>query len=488
LTPTVQWLPWHTDAFARARAEDKPVLLSIAASWSESCYEMDSTTYADAAIVARVHERFVPVRVDVDRRPDISERYGLGGWPTTAFLTADGDVIGGGTFVPIERMPSVLDRVTEAFKSGRVERAAAHACARPPVAATTGSSAHVAGAVSGSEAEALAQQVFVGFDPDHGGFGGDAKFPLTAPLDLALSVYRATNDPGMAQVIETTLDAMGWGGLYDDVDGGFFRYAGARDWGQPHREKLLEVNATLLSIYLDAWHTLNVPRYRDRAVDVLRYVQTWLADPVDAGWAGSQAASGARDSTSERIDRTLYAGANASMASSALRASELLDETALGEFALRSLERVSLGCYKPGMGVAHYVDDRVSVRGLLDDQVWMAAAHLDAHAATGNIVYEMMAQELMHYAVRTMWDEADGGFFDRTVPDEHERIGRMRDRLKPFASNCDAARLLRRLASTRGDHDFAARADATLTAMAPLAGAQGPLAAHYLLALRQLPQ
>ena len=291
----MQWLPWHTDAFARARAEDKPVLLSIAASWSESCYEMDSTTYADAAIVARVHERFVPVRVDVDRRPDISERYGLGGWPTTAFLTADGDVIGGGTYVPIERMPSVLDRVTEAFKSGRVERAAEHASSRPPPAATTGSSAPVAGVVSGSEAEALAQQVFVGFDPDHGGFGDDAKFPLTAPLDLALSVYRATNDPGMAQMIETTLDAMGWGGLYDDADGGFFRYAGARDWGQPHREKLLEVNATLLSTYLDAWHTLNVPRYRDRAVDVLRYVQTWLADPVDAGWAGSQAASGARD-------------------------------------------------------------------------------------------------------------------------------------------------------------------------------------------------
>ena len=151
---------------------------------------MDSTTYADAAIVARVHERFVPVRVDVDRRPDISERYGLGGWPTTAFLTADGDVIGGGTYVSIERMPSVLDRVTEAFKSGRVERAAERASSRPPLAATTGSSVHDAIVVSGSEAEALAQQVFIGFDRDHGGFGEDAKFPLTAPLDLALSVPR----------------------------------------------------------------------------------------------------------------------------------------------------------------------------------------------------------------------------------------------------------------------------------------------------------
>jgi uncharacterized protein YyaL (SSP411 family) len=129
LTPTVQWRSWHTDAFARARAEVKPVLLSIATSWSASCREMDGTTYADPVIVARVHEEFVPIRVDADRRPDISERYGLGGWPTTAFLTAEGDVIGGGTFVPLERMSSVLDRVSEAFKSGRVERAAARASA-----------------------------------------------------------------------------------------------------------------------------------------------------------------------------------------------------------------------------------------------------------------------------------------------------------------------------------------------------------------------
>ena len=129
--------------------------------------------------------------------------------------------------------------------------------------------------------------------------------------------------------------------------------------------------------------------------------------------------------------------------------------------------------------------ERASVRGLLDDQIAMASAHLDAHAATGNVVYEMMAQELAHYAVRTMWDEDKGGFFDRSVPEAAERVGLMRERLKPFAANCDAARVLKRLAGSKGDHNFGAQAEATLAAMAPLAAQQGPLAAHYLLALRQ---
>ena len=170
------------------------------------------------------------------------------------------------------------------------------------------------------------------------------------------------------------------------------------------------------------------------------------------------------------------------MVSATLRAAELLDDTALGEFALKSLERIVVACYSPGAGIAHCLDGRPSVRGLLDDQIAMAAAHLDAHAATGNIVYEMMAQELAHYAVRTMWDGQHGGFFDRSVPEAAERVGLMRERLKPFVANCDAARVLKRLAARKGDHDFGARADATLAAMAPLAAQQGPLAAHYLLA------
>jgi hypothetical protein len=286
---------------------------------------------------------------------------------------------------------------------------------------------------------------------------------------------------------------MGWGGLYDDVDGGFFRCAATRDWRSPRQEKLLEVNAALLRVYVETSETLQIARYRERAGEVLRYAQTWLADPVDGGWGGSQRADGAyyaataeerRGATAPRVDGVLYTAWNAAMVSAVLRAAELFDDVALGEFALKSLERVVVACYRPGGGVAHCLDPQPSVRGLLDDQIAMAAAHLDAHAATGNIVYEMMAQELAHYAVRTMWDGKDGGFFDRADADENERIGLMRRRLKPFVGNCEAARVLRRLAATPGDHDFGARADATLAAMAPRAPHEGPLAAHYLLATR----
>jgi hypothetical protein len=441
---------------------------------------MDRTTYADSTVARLITERFVPIRVDADRRPDISERYSLGGWPTTAFLTAEGQLIGGGTFVGLERMPSVLERVAEACGSQLDERSAAPSHAGVPTRESAGPSAD------------LAALVFDTFDAEHGGFGGQPKFPLTAPLELALARYRECADPAMAHVLESTLDAMGWGGLYDEVDGGFFRCADGADWQQPHHAKLLDVNASLLRIYVEAAEVLRIARYRARAGDVLRYVQTWLADPVDGGWAGSQL--GDRDyyvaNAEERqrraapaVDRVLYSAWNAQMVSAMLRAAELFDDTSLGEFALKSLERVVVAGYGPGAGVAHCLDGRPTVRGLLDDQIAMAAAHLDAHAATGNIVYEMMAQELAHYAVRMMWDEERGGFFDRSVPEHGERVGLMRERLKPFVGNCEAARVLRRLAVVKGDHGFGARAEATLAAMAPLAPQQGPLAAHYLLAV-----
>src|SRR5438045_7126171 len=113
----VQWEEWGADAFARAARDGRPVLLSISAAWCRACHEMDRTTYADPEVAALVAARFVPVRVDADRRPDINERYNLGGWPTTAFLTAEGELIGGGTFIAVERMPGILIRVAEAFTS-----------------------------------------------------------------------------------------------------------------------------------------------------------------------------------------------------------------------------------------------------------------------------------------------------------------------------------------------------------------------------------
>jgi hypothetical protein len=480
---SITWLPWGAEAFERAHTERKPVLLSIVATWCRGCRDMDATSYADSTVISMVGDQFVPVRVDADERPDISERYSLGGWPTTAVLSADGEVIGGGTYVPADRMPIVLEQVASAFAGRRDEltpRTVSRSIADPH-------------APFPASSRALSDLVFSRFDPEHGGFDTEPKFPHAAPVHLALELFRHGGDDTMRDIAVKTLDAMGWGGLYDEVDGGFFRYAASRGWTLPHHEKLLNVNAALLSLYVHAADVLQLARFTERAADLLRYVQTWLADLGEGGWFASQyadqryyerpSATERRSLTAPSIDERLFADWNGAMVSAVLDAARLTDDAGLREFAITSLERVVLGCYRPGAGVAHRVGP-AAVRGLLDDQIAMAMAHLDAFEATGNIVYEMMAEELAHYALRTMWDNEAGGFFDRVHDGDApgSDIGLLRRRVKPFVPNCTAARMLRRVAATSGESQFAACAEATCSAMARMAPTQGPLAAHYLLA------
>ena len=473
----IAWLAWSADAFARARAESKPVLLFLAPTWCRFSAEMERTSYADERVAALAAARFVPVRVDADRRPDLGQRYALGGWPTTAFLTPDGDLLGGGTFVEAARLADVLQRVSDAFASGRHVQGR-----RQPQPSVPASPASI---------DQLIAQVAASFDPVHGGFGGSPKFPHTAPVRLALELYRETGARQFHDIAVTSLDGMGWGPLYDEEHGGFFRYSHDADWGTPHREKLLDVNASLLLLYVEALETLGLARYGERAEDILRYVQTWLADQVDGGWAASQRdavasepAAPGESRSDAAVDRTLFADWNALMASAALRAGRVLDDRSLSEFAIRSLERVVLLCYKPGAGVAHYFDGVVGVRGLLDDQVAMALAHLDAFEATGNTVYEMMAEELALYATRTMWDGEGDGLLDR-VADPRRDVGMLRQAVKPFAANCQAARMLQRVARTSSSDELAGYAQRTLAAMATRAAAEGPLAAEYVLAARE---
>lgn len=477
----IDWLSWTPGAFARARGERKPVLLSLVTTWSRGCGEMDRTSYADPRVVSLVGERFVPVRVDADRRPDISSRYTLGGWPTTAFLDADGQILGGGTFVDADRLPSVLRRVVDAF-----DAAGGGAALPSPVPA-----GHAA--ARSTDIDDLEAIVFESYDDASGAFGGLPAFPHAAPLHLALAAVREEPDSRWADVATTCLDAMGWGGLYDEVEGGFFRCANGTNWTDAPSEKLLEVNASLLALYLDAFETLRLARYGERAEDLLGYVQQTLADAQDGGWAASQeeapayyAIDDARARAARAapaVDRTLLSAANAAMVSSALRAARVMEDDGLRDFALKSLERVALSHYRPGRGVAHCIEDGDEVRGLLDDQVAMASAHLDAFDVTGDVVHEMMAEELARQAAIACRDPQRGGFFDRAVGD-HD-VGLLRHPLKPFVANCEAARMLRRLAVVSGDGEFATLADEALAAVAAEAAAQGPLAAHYALAVRE---
>lgn len=452
----VEWLHWSDEAFRRAREERKPILLAVVASWARGCAEMDRICYGDASIAAQIAASVIPVRVDADDRPDIADRFDLGGLPTTAFLNHRGELLGGGTFVPVERL-----------------RSAIVAAARDPGAARAPSpGGQTAAPLPALDDVDLAELVFSTFDDEHGGFGGAPKFPLAAPIRLAIDSYAETHAPEMLDRAVLTLDSMGWGGLYDAGGGGFFRCASAPDWTTTDPEKLLVTNVSMLDLYVHAAERLGHERWALRASDVVEYMIRALVG-ADGGWRVSECADPARQ----------FTDGNALAVSALLRAAAMFNDDELGRRALDALEQILLASYKPGHGVGH---SATGVRGLLADHVTMAAANLDAWEVTGNVVYRMMAEELMHYALRTMWDQQSGAFFDRaaeTRPNEPQT-----GTLTPFVLNCDAAVVLHRTGQATRDQMFAQRARQALDAMRSRAAESGPLAAHYLNARRALPR
>ncbi len=491
-TPSITWLHWSADAFARAGAERKPVLLNIGASWCHGCAVMARTTYADPGIVALVNERTIPVLVDADRRPDINERYNLEGWPTTALLTPSGEVLSGSTYVTPDVMPRMIEEAADALSS-RFDELMARAAQAAAQRRTPAPSARYE--PDRAAPDWVLARIVDEHDPEHGGFGTAGKFLQPAALRLVLARYRGTGDPAMAAILSRTLDAMTTGGVFDAVDGGFYRYAAARDWSRPHTEKMLEDQAALVPLLIDAAQALERPAYLNSARDVIAYVQRTLSDRQRGGFFASQRADEDYYAVSASIretldppvvDRTLFTDLNAQAAAAWLYAGAALDDTTLSRHALASIERVLLATYRPGHGVAHFVTDGPEVRGLLTDQVHAAAALIDLDEATANDTYGMLAEELMRTAIRTLWDDARGGFRDRPL-DTPDAIGLLADPVFPLPLNCLAARVLVRLADRTGQIDLEQYARAALASQTDVYRRLGVGGAPYALAVLDLP-
>ena len=484
----VAWTSWGAAAFERAARERKPVLLAIGASWCRGCDVMDRTTYSDPAIVSAIHERCVPVRVDADRRPDINDRYNLDGWPTTAFLTPSGEILTGSTYVVPDQMARMLAEVAEGLTTGYDEL-----MARADAAAQTRRTSRMSARYEPDRAAPgwLIEQILAQQDPEFGGFGGDGKFLHPWPLRLALACHEREPDQRLEALLTRTFDAMAWGGIFDEVDGGFFRYAAGREWTRPHTEKMLEDQAAMVGLLVDGSIVFDRASWRERARDVMRYVQRTLADTTRGGFYASQRAdedyyavnASIRETLDPPVvDRTLFTDVNAQAAIAWLRAGEALDDVDARRFAVQSFERVLLSTYKPGEGVAHVHDAAGEVRGLLADQVHAAWALLHVHDATGDDTYLMLAEELARTTLRTHWDAPDGGFLDHP-PGGVDDIGLLRDRVKPLALNCLAARVLARLAVLTGREELHTRALETLASQTGTYRALGIGGAPYGLAV-----
>ncbi len=254
----VDWWPWGPEAFAEARRRDVPVLISVGYAACHWCHVMAHESFEDDAVAAVVNGYPLPIKVDREERPDVDAVYmtatqamtGQGGWPMTVFATPDGEPFFCGTYYPRDAFTGLVRAVADAWRERRdavLQQGAALVEALSPAATAS------SGALSAAVLDAAAASVASGYDSRYGGFGGAPKFPPHLSLLFLLRHHERTGDPGSLEIARYTAERMARGGIYDQLAGGFARYAVDRTWTVPHFEKMLYDNALLLRVYTQLW-------------------------------------------------------------------------------------------------------------------------------------------------------------------------------------------------------------------------------------------
>ena len=335
----VDWYPWGPEALERARAEDRPIFLSIGYAACHWCHVMERESFENPEIAALMNESFVSIKVDREERPDLDDVYmaavqamtGSGGWPMSVFLTPDLKPFFGGTYFPpddrhgMAGFPRVLASVADAYRTRRddVEQQAgmlaSHLQAQlaPPAGGTDPERRQLDAAVA---------RLASSYDATHGGFGGAPKFPAPMTLEFLLRAWRRSGDPATLGMVTRTLDAMADGGIHDQIGGGFARYSTDAVWLVPHFEKMLYDNALLAHAYLEGHRATGEARHADVARRTLDFMLAELLTE-DGGFAS------ALDADSEGVEGRF----------STWTASDF--DAALAEAGLSGDERVALAAH-----------------------------------------------------------------------------------------------------------------------------------------------
>ncbi len=288
----VDWYPWGEEAFERAKAEDKPVLVSIGYSACHWCHVMEHESFEDEKTAAIMNEHFVNIKVDMEERPDVDQIYmnfvqlitGRGGWPMNVFLTPDKRPFFGGTYFPpaprhgMASWPQILASIAEAFREKReeIENSA------DKIVSELRRLSVVEPAAGGLALDMLDQaysSFLRTFDTVNGGFGGAPKFPPAMSLEFLLRYHKRTGEDQALAIVEYTLTKMANGGIYDQLGGGFHRYTVDAIWLVPHFEKMLYDNAQLVRVYLHAFQVTGNEFYKRVAIDTLEYIKREMLDP-----------------------------------------------------------------------------------------------------------------------------------------------------------------------------------------------------------------
>jgi uncharacterized protein YyaL (SSP411 family) len=493
----VDWYPWGDEAFARARAEDRPVLLSVGYSACHWCHVMERESFESPDVAAVMNRHFVNVKVDREERPDVDQIYmeavqsmtGHGGWPMTVFLTPEGVPFYGGTyFPPVDRhglpgFPRLLEAIADAWRSRRAEVLESG----QKLVGQLGHLGRLRSATTPLTDEVLYaafQGISTQFDEEHGGLGGAPKFPQPMLWEFALRFWKRMGTPYARRMVHTTLVRMARGGIYDQLGGGFARYAVDAHWLVPHFEKMLYDNAQLASLYLHAWLAFGDAELRRIAEETLDYVLREMTDPLGGFYSAQDADSeghegkffvwtpdevravlgadadvalaywgvdrganfegknilyvagapdperiaGARRALFEAREQRVHPGRddkvlaawNGLMALAFAEAGRALGRDDYVRAAVRNVEFVLTGMRRDGRLLRTWKGGEAKLRGYLEDHAMVAAALLAVWEATFDRRWLDAAREMADEMLRLFWDDAVEGFYDTGA--DHERL------------------------------------------------------------------
>ena len=479
----VRWREWGPEAFQQALDQDKPVMVFLTAFWCYFCQLMDESPFSDDEIIALLNAYFIPVRVEAAQRPDINVRYNRDGWPTIAFLTPQGDHLVSVNYQPPDQFGDVLVKVQQVCQERRTEIREVAAKASEKVSQRQGGARSQAALDTSIVAEVSGTLLGL-VDQIHGGYGHDHKYPHVEATELMIRRFETTGDSLFLARASLTLEKMRQGGLYDEKDGGFFRYSSKPDWSEPHHEKLLIDHAGLLRNYLHAYLITERTGFRRAAEELIRYLDATLSDPTGAFygcqdygrsgiWGPGQSGTDPGELFSI-IDDCIYTDANAQAVSAYLEAWWVLGRPDCKDRALAVLDLLWERCQVPDGGMYHYYQGEPRAPGLLTDSVYTGLALADAFQATSHERYLRQAKEMGEYIAREH-PNPDGGFYD-TVGEE---IANLKFRLTLVNENAAAAELFMRLADLTDEPRHLETAHQALQAFAADYRNYGIFAAGY---------
>ena len=452
----VNWFAWDDEAFAKARRENKPILLSVGYSTCHWCHVMERESFEDERVGRFLNEHFVSIKVDREERPDVDKIYmtfvqattGSGGWPMNVFLTPELKPFFGGTYFPPDARygrPSflqLLQQISQLWRERKGEIAASAEEIHARIEATTANSAETNSPLTADVLKSAAEFFKNIYDAQNGGFGGAPKFPLPSMPSFLLRCAKCFHDDGAAQMVLRTCERMAAGGIHDQLGGGFSRYSVDAEWLVPHFEKMLYDNAQLAQLYLDAFLVSGDARHADVARDILDYVLRDMTH-LDGGFFSAE------DADSEGHEGKFYCWTNDEL-SKLLTVDEFnvtvryFGITAEGNFIDHShpqplagqnvLSVVNPNVPGGDLPLLASAKEKMSdvrskrVRPHLDDKIlasWnglMLGAFARASAVLGEDKYRAAAEKNLAFVREKLWDEKSRTLFHRWRDGERDSV------------------------------------------------------------------